>query len=178
MERRSTLIKMSSSLYNKKYFRASRKFQQDKARLEALVAEIKRYKPVNVLDVGCGLGVVVRKLWNEGIIAYGIDFAPDLQEIWGEDDINLQIADAKKIPFADKTFDVVFSSDFFEHIPEDEIDQVLSEMKRVGKIIIACIAYEAKLTPRQALYHVTNKPKEWWVKRLPNVIITELYDKH
>lgn len=169
---------MSIDLYNHKYFRSSKKFQKDKVRLEELVKAIKECSPTTVLDVGCGLGILVRRLRQEGIQAQGTDFASALKEFWGKDEDYFQIVDAKALPFPDKSFDLVFSSDFFEHIPEEEIDTVLAEMQRVGKKVMACIAYEAQLTPNQALYHVTNKPKIWWEKKLPGVIITKLYDNH
>lgn len=168
--------KMSISLYNSQYFHASKKFQKDTIRLEALVREIKQYSPKSVLDVGCGLGILVRRLRKDGIEAIGVDFASILKEkFWGKDELYFLIADAKQLPFKDKSFDLVFSSDFFEHIPEEEIDIVLKEMQRVGKKVMTCVAYEAKLTARQAEYHVTNKSKEWWEERLKGVIITKLY---
>lgn len=163
-------MKTNLQLYDYKYFRASKPFQNNLNRLNQLVSAIEVYQPKTVLDVGCGLGVLVRALRRKGIEAIGTDFAPILKEkAWKRKQTYLQIAEASDLPFPDKSFDVVFSSDFFEHIPDEEIDQIVSEMKRVGKKVIARVCYEMHLTEKQAKYHVTNKPKEWWVKRLEGI---------
>ena len=65
----------------------------------------------------------------------------------------------------------MFSSDFFEHLPEEKIDSVVSEMKRVGKIVLSRVAYKDKLTRRQAMYHLTNETKEWWENKLEGVTL-------
>lgn len=154
-------------IYDEKYFQASRRFQKRTARIERMTAEIIKHTFGKVLDVGCGIGVLVRHLRSKRIDAYGIDSANVLlNHWWHPSESFFQIADAKNLPFSDKSFDLVFSSDFFEHIPEEEIDQVITEMKRVGKKVIAVIALETMLTERQQLYHVTNKPLEWWEKKL------------
>lgn len=169
---------MSINLYNLKYFHASKRYQRNRIRLKEMRDAVMSQNPKTVLDVGCGIGVLVRALRSEGVEAIGTDFSPDLVDVFWRHDPFFQIADAKKLPFSDKSFDVVFSSDFFEHIPEDEIPVVLKEMKRVGKTVMARIAYEYPLTENQALYHVTNKPKSWWEKKLKGVILINNEDKH
>ena len=119
--------------------------------------------------MGCGPGTLVKLLRSYGIKAYGIDNAKALKELWKED--YFSIADAQDLPFEDKDFDIVFSSDFFEHIQHWDIDRVAKEMKRVGKVVIAEIAFQAPLTERQKKYHVTNKPRSWWEQQLPGVKI-------
>ena len=153
---------MNNTLYNATYFGRSKKFQKNNNRLEELVNIIKSYNPNRVLDVGCGIGFLVRKLRSLGIEACGTDFAEDLKKFYWGDAPYFLLADAKHQPFLDKEFDLVISTDFFEHIPEQDIDEIITEMQRVGKKVITRPAYEAKLNDRQAMYHVTNKPKEWW----------------
>ena len=160
--------------YDYQYFKASRKFQNDPERIQHFLAEILKYNPQRVLDVGCGLGAVITKLNKLGVGAIGVDNAVALGRFFWKDPYFLE-ADAKNLPFDDHSFDVAFSSDFFEHVPEEEIDIVLDEMKRVGKFIVCEIAFESKLNKRQAKYHVTNKPKEWWKKKLPGVEILEYF---
>lgn len=155
------------SLYDYKYFMSSRRFQRRKDRLEELVGIIRTYNPTSVLDVGCGIGNLVLKLRELGIKAIGVDNAGDLKLFWKND--GFYISDASNLPFEDKSFDLVISTDFFEHIPEEKIDSVKSEMLRVGKKVIARVAYEDKLTKKQAQYHVTNKPKEWWNSKLERI---------
>jgi len=155
------------SLYDYKYFMSSRRFQGSKDRLEELVDIVKTYNPTSVLDVGCGIGNLVLKLRELGIKAVGVDNAEDLKLFWKSD--GFYISDASELPFEDKSFDLVISTDFFEHIPEEKIGSVKSEMLRVGKKVIARVVYEDKLTKGQAQYHVTNKPKEWWDSKLEGI---------
>ena len=155
--------------YDYQYFKSSKKFQLDPVRAERQAHAIMEHFPGNVLDVGCGWGAVVKLLRDYGVEAYGVDNAEALRDIWNSDYFSIE--DARALPHEDKQFDVVFSADFFEHVYEDEIELILDEMKRVGHHVIAEIAFEAPLTERQAKYHVTNKPKEWWKEKLPGVEI-------
>ena len=158
-------------LYNKTYFLNCKRTQLSRKKRLPIFEEIMRLKPKRVLDVGCGLGTLVRMLREKGVEAYGVDFAQTLKDDFRMLEDYFVIADAKKLPFKDKYFDVVISTDFFEHLPEEEIDIVLTEMKRVGKVVIARVAYEAPLNLRQSKFHLTNKPKEWWQKKLKEVIL-------
>lgn len=156
----------NNGAYDYTYFKSSKKFQLNKERAERQAEEIMERLPAKVLDVGCGLGTLVRLLRSYGVEAYGIDNAEVLKEkFWKEDYFLME--NAMNLPFKDKEFDVVFSSDFFEHVMEEDIDDVAEEMRRVGKTVIAEIAFETVLTERQAKYHVTNKPRKWWTNKLP-----------
>ena len=154
----------NTGAYDLQYFRSSEKFQTDQNRANRLAHEIMSHFPDTVLDVGCGWGAVVKLLRAYGITAYGVDNAEALKGIWKDD--YFSFADARSLPFGNKEFDIVFSSDFFEHIEEEDIGRVANEMRRVGNLVLAEIAFEVPLTERQAKYHVTNKPREWWEKEL------------
>ena len=164
------------TIYNKKYYQASNRFQREDNRLKYFVDLIKSYKPIKVLDVGCGIGYLVKRLNKEGIQAIGIDFSEELNDFWGDDD-NFFEMDAKQIDFPDQSFDVVFSSDFFEHLDEKDIDKVASEMRRVGKLVIAFIADDkgTVLTKRQQQFHLTHKPMSWWMDKLGDI---QVYSSH
>lgn len=157
---------LSKDLYDEKFFRDSRRFQKDEKRLEFLVSKVMVCSPSSILDVGCGSGYLVRRLRALGVKALGVDFSdyagkeiPD----W------FIVVDASKLPFDDETFDLVISTDFFEHLPEEKIDEVYKEMKRVSKgKVLAQIAWERKLNKRQKLLHLTNKPRSWWENKLPD----------
>ncbi len=85
------------------------------------------------LDVGCAEGYLinlVRKLF--GAEGYGIDIAPTgvrrARDLYG---IPGATADALRLPFADKSFDVVLSSETLEHVADPKA--VIAELVRVSR---------------------------------------------
>lgn len=168
---------MGVELYHENYFQNSKIFQKNKYRTKSFINFIKSYEVKSVLDVGCGIGTLVWKLNRFGIRAMGVDFAPILKEKFWKGPYFV-CADAKNMPFPDKSFDMVFSSDFFEHIEEKDIDKVAVEMKRIGRIVVAVVAHDlgGKVTPGQRQYHVTHKTLEWWINRLPDIQVFSAHD--
>jgi len=88
------------------------------------------------LDAGCGAGNVLARLREqvgpEGM-AVGIDFAPRMlaatrRRVPGA---TLARADARRLPFAAGTFDLVWSSYMLDLLPTAELTPVLCEFMRV-----------------------------------------------
>ena len=160
--------------YDKEYFDRWSRGMHYRPRLKKLQKHISQYNPRTVLDVGCGIGVMVKRLRDGGIDTYGMDFSPDAGKLIPK---HFVVADAKNIPYPDNSFDVILASDFLEHIAEEDIDQVYSEMKRVGGKIVANIAfkkdrvYKKKDGEWSVDTHLTVKPQEWWEKKVPEVEI-------
>jgi SAM-dependent methyltransferase len=75
---------------------------------------------LRVLDCGCGNGTSVEELSAAGFEVYGIDLGSFRQEHWSErakiPRVHLLAADATIMPFADRSFDIVFSCGMLEHI--------------------------------------------------------------
>jgi ubiquinone/menaquinone biosynthesis C-methylase UbiE len=145
-------------------------FQKEPTRIVKFMQLIKQYNPKNVLDVGCGIGTLVKELNKNKIDAFGIDFSADLKSFWN-DNYHFSVSDANKTPYEDGHFDIVFSSDFFEHLNEEDIDGVANEMKRIGKRVIAFVADDLgkRLNHRQTMYHCTHKPIKWWIDKLQGI---------
>ena len=93
---------------------------------------IKRFlKPGDkVLDLGCGGG---REYFSKRYKMYGLDIseiaAVNAKKLY----VDAVASDVRKIPFADESFDVVMSMDLLGHIPLEDKDQVINEIKRVLK---------------------------------------------
>jgi SAM-dependent methyltransferase len=83
------------------------------------------------LDVGTGAGYMTRAMRAAGSTCYGIEY--DLGELtWrGEPPTGIAIASALEMPFADRSFDVAFSSNVLEHVPDPWT--MADEMVRVTK---------------------------------------------
>jgi SAM-dependent methyltransferase len=75
-------------------------------------------QPAEALDVGCGAGEMVRQFQKSGIRCYGIDL-PSNAKHWAiaeADSSSFFGADARRLPFADNSFDFVMSLGVIEHI--------------------------------------------------------------
>jgi SAM-dependent methyltransferase len=91
----------------------------------------------NVLDVGCGTGVVAITAARIGARVRGLDLTPELLERAHENarianvEIDFREGDAEALPFDDVTFDVVLSQ--FGHMFAPRPDVAMAEMLRVLK---------------------------------------------
>lgn len=121
------------------------------------------YNPKSVLDIGCGEGYLVSFLREKGIDAFGMDFSDSAGSLIKEWFIKQDARE--RFPFKDKEMDLVVSMDFFEHLREEDIDKVYSEMKRVGKKVIAIICF------KKGEGHISIHKKNWWQNKLPKVEI-------
>ncbi len=76
-----------------------------------------------VLDCGCGNGIAVDVLHEQGFEAWGVDLSALRKWQWRErvHRDRLAVADALRLPFPDSFFDVVISSGVIEHIGVTEI---------------------------------------------------------
>ena len=100
-------------------------------------------KNKNILDVGCGDGVISYLLAKKGAKVIGIDNSEIAINFAKEKCIDLNnveflVASAHRLPFESKTFDYIVSSEVIEHL--NNPDKMLYEIKRIwnkkGKIII------------------------------------------
>lgn len=117
-------------------------------------------KSDRVLDVGCNAGANLEKIRRSyGCECFGIDLSAQTiaagKKAYPE--LNLRVGDAEKLPFADASFDAVYSFETFEHVPTPE--KMLSELTRVikpnGRILIYSISSHNWLTWHWWQYHLS-----------------------
>jgi ubiquinone/menaquinone biosynthesis C-methylase UbiE len=100
---------------------------------------------MTVLDVACGPGIVACAAALQGAHVTGIDLTPAMIEQARErqrqmklDNVDWHVGDARQLPFATASFDVVLTRYSFHHIPDPL--PVLREMKRVcrkgGRVVV------------------------------------------
>lgn len=131
---------------------------------------IENYTFNTVLDAGCGSADVVRYLLSKGYKAKGIELSGEVLKTHAPDLLRRRIVrqgSLTKLPFKDNAFDVVFSSEVLEHIPEKDIPQVAAELKRVAK---HAVFTTISLRPSSSFnkYHITLKPRAWWEEQFVN----------
>jgi ubiquinone/menaquinone biosynthesis C-methylase UbiE len=123
-----------------------------------------------VLDVGCGKGFLLYDFTQvvPGIEVTGIDVSEyaiaDAHEgVRGR----VQVGNANKLAFADKSFDFVFSINTLHNLHCYDLDPALREIERVGRQKYICVeSYRDEVEKANLLYwQVTceafNTPAEW-----------------
>lgn len=121
------------------------------------------FKFKSILDVGCGMGHVIRNLLKFGYKVKGVDVSKDAIKYYMPDlakkDIVLQTS-IEKMPFKNNQFDVVFCSDVMEHIPKFDIKDSVKELVRVAKrYLVLTINLDHPYK-----YHPTILPRKKWIE--------------
>ena len=129
-----------------------------------------------LLDIGCGKGFQLYEIQQlvPGIEIHGIDiseYAIANSKLEIRD--CLQVGNATSLPFADESFDLVFSINTFHNLHNYDLDCALREMERVGKHKYLCVeSYRNETEKANLLYwQVTCEafctPEEWswWFKQ-------------
>ena len=110
----------------------------------AVLAELARALPTlgdtcTLLDVGTGLADIPvaarRRAQRRGVrlVVYGVDEAATLARVSSALLDGCVCADARRLPFADSSVDVVTCSQLLHHFPDAELTAVLRELHRVAR---------------------------------------------
>lgn len=83
----------------------------------------------DVLEVGCGTGLVLQRVAQFARAAKGVDLSPGMLEHARRRGLDVVEGSATALPFADASFDVAYSFKVLAHIPD--LDGCLREMMRV-----------------------------------------------
>lgn len=92
----------------------------------------------DVLECGCGTGLILERIARHARRAVGIDLSPGMLELARARGLHVEEGSLTKLPFEDASFDVTCSFKVLAHVPD--IGLALSEMARVtrpGGVILA-----------------------------------------
>jgi len=122
------------------------------------------FKPTRVLDCGCAKGFNVYLYRSVFIEAYGCDISdyairacPSAIRDW-----LTQVTLGKEIlPYSNNRYDLVTSFEVLEHIPEEDIQFTLQEIKRVASkwVVMSIHLGERK---DETIEHCTLRSRDWW----------------
>jgi Methylase involved in ubiquinone/menaquinone biosynthesis len=122
-----------------------------------------------MLDNGCGRGEYIDAFSKLGIVVCGADICNSKENITV---LNMNI---DKLPYADNTFDVVFSKSVIEHIEKTEF--YMDEMKRVlkpgGQLIISTPDWD---THKDVFYHDPTHIHPYTVNSMRQLLNMEGYE--
>jgi SAM-dependent methyltransferase len=97
--------------------------------------------PARVLEFGCGVGRHLKYLRHiHGIEIYGYDQSPSMvegvrqwaDEAWFREHITLG-EPVTHLPYQDKSFDIVFTTEVLIHVRPDDLPAILAEFLRISK---------------------------------------------
>jgi len=173
----------SSKIFNRKYFEDKtlgytlyRDFPSNYKTLEVIL----KRKPESVLELGGARGYITKKLEDRGIKAVCMDVSKHCWHTRATDSFILYDATKLPWPFKDKEFDLCFSKDFMEHLPEDKLPNIIKEMARVCRRALHGITFSTHPFAKDDPTHKTLKPKEWWIEQFKKYAPTfpvEIIDK-
>jgi len=124
-------IRKSAALEERHWWYSSRRKM-----LRRLVAPV---RPGIALDVGCGSGGNTAVLRDLGWQVTGLEYSPAAAELARARGLDIVQGDATRLPFPDESFDLVISTDMWEHVEDHQA--VARETARVvrsgGRVLVA-----------------------------------------
>ncbi|MER6943529.1 class I SAM-dependent methyltransferase [Nonomuraea sp. NPDC000554] len=101
--------------------------------------ELRRLRPGRALDIGAAGGGNTRVLVEDGWDATATDFSEVAVQVARERGLKCLLADARDLPVAPGSFDLVTAFDVLEHIDEDYLvtEQIAKALRPGGRALIA-----------------------------------------
>jgi len=129
----------------------------------ALTRSLEALPPARTLDVACGTGFLTRHLRGE---ITGVDQSASMLEL-----AQARVpagrfiqADALELPFADQSFDRLFTSFLYGHLEEADRLAFLREARRVaGELVVVDSALNDEVEPVEWQERVLNDGSRWQV---------------
>lgn len=85
----------------------------------------------DVLELGCGTGLILERIAKIARTAKGIDLSEGMIDKARERGLDVQVGSVTDLPFADASFDCVYSFKVLAHVPD--IGKAIAEAKRVTR---------------------------------------------
>ncbi|GEM_PF-4940003 len=180
-------LSVLSKLYDKSYYVGKIKSNYDDyANCEGVLTNYakiieKIFHPTSVFDCACAYGFLVDYFLANNTFAKGIDCSA--HAIRQSKTKNVYQANANNIPENENTFELVSCSECMEHIPENEVRQVLNELYRISSKYIVLLIQFAKSEEgiddvgSKEITHITLKFKSWWEEIFKELNMKRDYEK-
>lgn len=127
--------------------------------------KIMGWKPESVIEIGAARGYVLKRLEDAGIRVQGIEISHHCYLTRVVESILEWDVTQTPWPFKDKEFDLAFSCAVLEHIPENKIDAVVSEIRRVSRRGMHGVDF-GQHDDGFDKTHCLFRPREWWTQKL------------
>lgn len=113
-------------------------------------------RPKTILDYGCGKGLLTKTLQSKHPNIEFFNYDPCVEEY-------------SKLTYSN--FDMILNTDVLEHIPEENIDDILKHIKSLSNNVFFNLHHERALTflPNGENAHCTVKPPKWYHEKIKNL---------
>lgn len=150
----------------------------DFVRIYKYVADRFGDKEAVVLDYGCGSGYGTSLLSHYFKRAFGVDVSTETIDFckknYNKENLEFSVLDPFLQPFPNNSFDFIFSFQVFEHVPLDQVETYVKNVKNMlkpnGKAIIT--------TPNCNNYHNNFSGNVFHVKEYSMSELEQIFSKH
>ena len=153
--------------YDNWWFGRGRFTERDRPGWDEEVDELRRaleaLPPARTLDVACGTGFLTRHLPGEVV---GLDQSESMVEEARRQAPNatFETGDALELPFADASFERVFTAHFYGHLEEADRLRFLDEARRVAsELVVVDSALRQDVEPEEVQERILNDGSRWEV---------------
>lgn len=120
-----------------------------------------KYRPAEVLDVGCGIGAYLRLFKDFGAgLVFGVDGIPFGATALGADEYAQR--DLSQPLELDRQFDLVVCVEVVEHLAKRDADRLLESLSRHA---LRVIVFSAASVGQPGHGHINCQPIEYWLER-------------
>jgi len=100
--------------------------------------KIKCVKNSRILEAGCGTGMSLSMLQKKYRVV-GFDISKEVVKAARGRCKNVFVADVKKLPFKDRSFDLIFAQGMLEHFTIEDIKKTVDEMSRISNHVMTTV---------------------------------------
>lgn len=122
------------------------------------------FRPASAIDVGCGPGMLVRRLRERDVQAWGFDGSVHAIEK-AHEDVRRYIWQADIAKFealTPRTQDIAICTEVAEHIPAEKADRLVELLCSLGRFAVVFTA----APPGQGGHdHINEQPMHYWIEK-------------